>query len=196
MNYEYWRHYLRGWIFHFLGRGDTAYAAYETAFRHNPQAAPPARALGFIAAQGKRYPEAERWFREVVRIVPQDADTWFNLGYVLGEANRSEDAIAAFRQAVALRPNIDRAWYGMGLCLARCGAHAEAARAFEEATSLQPMNSVAWYQLGMAYFHQHQQEEVEKVIRRVLQFDPKVCHQLIIDAERSDLEELIKGRIL
>lgn len=196
MNYDYWRNFLRGWVFHFLGKSDTAYAAYAEAFRQDNQAAQPARALGYIAAQEKRYGDAEHWFREVVRIAPHDADSWFNLGYVLGENGQTAEAIRAFRQTVELRPNTDRAWYGMGLCLARSGAHDEAAKAFEEATRLQPMNSVAWYHLGMAHYHANRPEEVEKVIRNVLQFDPKTCRQLIIDAERSDLEGLVKDRIL
>jgi len=37
MNYEHWRHYARGWLFHFFGREESAFAAFSTAFLLNPQ---------------------------------------------------------------------------------------------------------------------------------------------------------------
>ena len=36
MNYDHWRNYARGWVFHFIGKPDIAYAAYAEAFRIDP----------------------------------------------------------------------------------------------------------------------------------------------------------------
>ena len=33
MNFEHWRHYARGWLFHFFNREEAAYEAFATAFR-------------------------------------------------------------------------------------------------------------------------------------------------------------------
>lgn len=196
MNYDYYRYFLRGWIFHFFGRNDIAFDAYADAFRHDPNAFQPACSLAFIAAGRKDYKTAERWFREALRIHPDDGDTWFNLAYVLGEDSRHEAAIKAFREAVRLKPQQDRAWYGMGLTLAKSGDHGGAAAAFRKATDLQPMNGVAWYQLGMAHHHCHDPETVAEVIRHLHTFEPKFCRRLVKDAERSDLEHLIKDMIV
>jgi len=70
MNYDHWRHYARGWLFHFFGKTDQAYAAYLLAFQHNPRDAQSARHLGAIAAQRHKYDIAEKWLLEVVQLAP------------------------------------------------------------------------------------------------------------------------------
>ena len=196
MNYDYTRHYLRGWLLHFFGRTDGAYAAYEEAFRHNRNAWQAAISMASIAAGRKNRRAAEFWFREALRIRPEDADTWFNLGFVLDEDGQREPAIEAFRESVRIKPAQDRAWYGMGLVQAKCGAHGEAVRCFQKVTELQPMNGYGWYQLGMAHHHSNNPDEVTRIIQHLLGFEPKTCRLLIRDAGRSDLEHLTRDTIL
>lgn len=191
MNYERWRHYARGWVFHFIGKVDLAYEAYALAVRHDPRDAQSARHLAAIAAQRRDYALAERWFLDVLRIAPEDADSHYNLGFVREQMRASRPAIASFKEAVRLRPSLDRAWYGMGLAHAALGEHAEAAAALREATRLQPMNGEAWYQLGMAYHHNGEADKVERVVGKLLVFDPKITRQLIKDSCRQDLEKLL-----
>lgn len=196
MNYDYWRHYLRGWLFHFAGKNALAYAAYESAVRHNPGSTSAMRTLAYLAAADRRLKDAQHWYRQTLRIAPDDAGSWFNLGYVLGEDGKHADAVPAFRRAVERQPQLDRAWYGMGLSLAEQGLNAQAAEAFAEAARLQPMNGIAWYQLGMAHHRTDESEALEKVIRRLADFDPKTCRQLMRDAGREDLLPLIADRLL
>lgn len=191
MNYEHWRHYARGWLFHFIGKIDQAYAAYLVAFQHNPADVQAARHLGAIAAQRQDYADAEKWLREVARLAPEDADNFFNLGFVREQMTAPRPAIESFQEAVRLKPILDRAWYGMGLAHAKLGEHAEAAAAFREAARLQPMNGHAWYQLGMAYHHSGEPEKVEQVLDKLLKFDPKISRQLIQDSGRQDLAPLL-----
>lgn len=191
MNYEHWRHYARGWLFHFIGKTDLAYAAYLVAFRHSPQDVQSARHLGAIAAQRQHYADAEKWLLEVARLVPADADNFFNLGFVREQMPAPRPAIESFQEAVRLKPALDRAWYGLGLARAKLGEHAEAAAAFREAAHLQPMNGHAWYQLGMAYHHCGEADKVEQVLHKLLKFDPKISRQLIKDSGREDLAPLL-----
>lgn len=196
MNYDYWRYAIRGWLFHFIGRNAPAYAAYESAIRHNPDSMPAARALAYIAAEDRRLGDAQQWYRVTLRIAPDDAGSWFNLGYVLGEDGKHAEAVAAFQKAVALQPQLDRAWYGLGLSHTVLGQHAMAVEAYAEAVRLQPMNGIAWYQLGMAHHRAGQPEALEKAIRRLADFDPKTCRELMRDAGREDLLPLIADRLL
>lgn len=187
MSYEHWRHYARGWVFHFIGKTDQAYASYSVAFRHDPQDVQSARHLAAIAAQRQDYTVAQQWFLEVLRIAPEDADSHYNLGFVREQMKTPRLAIESFKEAVRLKPILDRAWYGMGLAHAALGEHAEAAVAQREAARLQPMNGHAWYQLGMAYHHSGQPDKVEQVVDKLLEFDPKIARQLIKDSGREDL---------
>lgn len=191
MNFEHWRHYARGWLFHFFNRPEIAYEAFAEAFRHNPRDVQAARHLAAIAAAKRRWDVAERWFEQVLALAPLDADGWFNLGYVREQAGHAERAIAAFQESVRLKPTQDRAWYGMGLAYARLGRHAEAASAFAEAARLQPMNGEAFYQWGMALHHANQPDEVTRVVEKLVEFEPKRARKLVQDTQRADLMKLI-----
>jgi len=191
MNYDHWRHYARGWLFHFIGKTDQAYAAYLVAFQCNRQDVQAARHLGSIAAQRQDHAAAEKWLLEVVRLAPDDGDNFFNLGFVREQMKTPRSAIESFKEAVRLMPNLDRAWYGMGLAHAKLGEHVEAVAAFREAARLQPMNGHALYQLGMAYHHCGEPDKVERVLDKLLKFDPKISRQLIQDSGRQDLLPLL-----
>jgi tetratricopeptide (TPR) repeat protein len=123
--------------------------------------------------------------------VPNDANSHFNRGFVLEQGGCSREAIAAFVEAVRLNPALDRAWYGMGMAQARLGEHAEAAAAFAKAAELQPMSGEVYYQWGMACHHAFQPDEVTKVVKHLVGFDPKRAMKLIKDAERPDLARLV-----
>ncbi len=191
MNYEHWRHYARGWLLHFFGQSDSAYAAFVEAYHANPKDIHSARHLAAIAAETQRWELAESWFEKVLALAPEEGDTWFNLGFVRGHSGKSQGAIMAFRESVRLKPNQDRAWYGMGLAHARLGEHDAAAVALREAVRLQPMNGEACYQLGMALHHARQFDEVVKVVARLAGFEPKRARKLVQDTGRSELRHLI-----
>ena len=191
MNYDHWRHYARGWVFHFFGREDAAFEAYLTAFRTNPLDVQSARHLAAIAAKRKNYEVAIKWFEAALALTPDDGANWFNLGYVCEHAGKPKEAIAAFTEAVRLVPQQDMAWYGMGLAHARLGQHDEAVKALEKVVELQPMSGEGFYQLGMAYHHANRPDDVTKILKRLVTFEPKRAKNLARDTERADLMKLI-----
>ena len=136
MNYDHWRHYARGWVFHFFGREDSAFEAYLRAFQINPKDVQSARHLAAIAAKRKHYEVAIKWFEAALALTPDDGANWFNLGYTCEHAGKPKEAVAAFSEAVRLVPTQDMAWYGMGLAHARLGQHDEAVKAFEKVVEM------------------------------------------------------------
>lgn len=191
MNFDHWRHYARGWLFHFLGRESRAADAFSIAFRLDPQDVRAARHLAAIAANRRDFAMSEQWFVTALALTPDDGPNWFNLGFVRERMGKSEAAIVAFSRAVELVPTQDRAWYGMGLARARLGRHEEAAQALQKAVELQPMNGEGWYQLGMAYHHANDPDQVKRVVKRLLDFEPKRARKLAQDTGRTDLMPLI-----
>jgi len=190
MDFEYWRHYARAWLLHFFGREEPAFAEFETAYRMRPTVEA-ALHLAFLAARGKRFDISERWYLEVLRLSPEDADSYFNLGFVRQEMGKSREAVESFDNATRLKPSLDRAWYGAGLAHARLGEHELAAAAFTKAAELQPLNGEAYYQLGMAWHHANAPEQVTDTVKRLVEFDPQRARKLVHDAERADLRHLI-----
>jgi tetratricopeptide (TPR) repeat protein len=196
MNFEYWRHYLRGRLFESLRRADAAVAEYRLAIRFEPGNTHLRNRVGFLLAQKGQWGEAVDYFSESLRLNPGDATVWFNLGFAEDKLGKLEKAIEAFSEAVKLRPALDRAWYGMGMAQAHLGRHQEAVTALEEAATLQPMNGHAWYALGMAHHATHNPDRVKEVIEHLVRFDPRMTRQLILDAGRTDLAHLVKDLVV
>ena len=189
MNFEYWRHSARGWLFHFIGRNESAFKEYSAAYAFNTSAKL-ARHLGFIAAEQNRLADGAYWFEEATRKDPENAETWFNLGFALERNGQPQEAVRAFTESTRLKPSIDRAWYGLGLAHARLGNHAEAAESLEETVRLQPMHGEAWYHLGMAHHFARNPDRVTEVIEKLRSFEPKRANQLIRETSRTDLQHL------
>lgn len=196
MNFEYWRHYLRGRLFESLRRTDAALVEYRTAIRIEPGDVGLRNRVGFLLALKEQWGEAAQFFSESLRLNPGDATVWFNLGFAEEKRGKLETAIEAFGEAVRLRPTLDRAWYGKGMCHAHLGQHLEAVKALEEAAALQPMNGHAWYALGMAHHASHNPDRVKEVIEHLVRFDPRMTRQLILDAQRTDLAHLVKDLVV
>ncbi|MEW6119232.1 MAG: tetratricopeptide repeat protein [Pseudomonadota bacterium] len=186
MNFDRWRHGLRGAFFTLLRQRTRAIEAYRESLRADPGHLGTLRTLGWLEAQREQWAAAERLLRHVVELAPEDAHGWFNLGYVCDKGGMDEQAVGALLRATALDPNNDRAWYGLGLVHARNGRHREAAEALTEAGRLQPMNNLAWYALGMAWQHCNEPDKVAAVIEHTLVHDPQTARRLIQDCGRSD----------
>ncbi len=114
MNFEAWRHYLRGAMFQRRKHPLQAIDEYRAALACDPVFLRATHRLAYLLAAISRDDEAEYWFRETLRIDPGNADAWFNLGYFCDQRQRLDEAVAAFREAARLRPRFDRAWYGLG----------------------------------------------------------------------------------
>jgi tetratricopeptide (TPR) repeat protein len=155
-----------------------------------------ANRLAYTLALLQRFGEAEPYFREVLRLDPGNAVAHFNLGYTQEKLGRFEHAIQAFKESTRLNPKIDRAWYGMGMCHAHLGQHAAAVAALERAANLQPMNPHAWYALGMAHHATHSPDKMKAVTLHLVRFDPRMARRLIRDAERADLNYLVKDLVV
>jgi tetratricopeptide (TPR) repeat protein len=191
MNFDAWRHYLRGVLLQHRKRPLQAVDAYRAALAHDPGFVRATHALAYLLAANAHDSEAEHWFMETLRIKPTSAEAWFNLGYFYDQRQRLDEAVTAFREAVRLRPRLDPAWYGLGVALAAQGHHADAASAFERAAGLQPMNGQVWYQLGMAYHACGNDTKVTEITEYLNRFDRKMTKGLIVHSGRKDLEHLV-----
>ena len=186
MNFDRWRHGMRGAFFTMLRMPVRAIEAYRESLRAEPDHLSTLRTLGWLEAQREQWSVAEHILRRVVELAPDDAHAWFNLAYVRDKGGMDDAAILAFKRATELNPNNDRAWYGLGMLHARRGRHVDAVVALTEAGRLQPMNGLAWYALGMAWQHCNEPDKVAAVIEHTLTHDPRTAQQLIRDTGRSD----------
>ena len=66
--------------------------------------------MGDLAREGRRYAEAESWYRGVAKIAPMNAEALIGLGINRYEQGDTLGALEYFRRAVALNPGVSKAY--------------------------------------------------------------------------------------
>jgi tetratricopeptide (TPR) repeat protein len=107
----------------------------ETATIHNN--------LGAIYEQLGRLTDAEREYREAVRLWKDLASAHSNLGNLLKKQGRLDDAIASCHEAVRIDPWFAEYHFNLGNAYATRGDYADAAAAYEKALALDPVHAKA-----------------------------------------------------
>ncbi len=131
-------------------RRDTkAYAeairTYQQALRLNPVASEAChnlgrawQALGFLCASQHRMPEAERAFRELILLQPNNANAQAWLGSALAEQNKLEEAVPFYLRALRLDPTDGKTEFNLAVTLSLQGKREEAADHHRRALRLNP----------------------------------------------------------
>lgn len=99
-----------------------------------------------LEAAGDNASAATEW-REVLRLVPHEAEAFFHLGN-LAQAATGVDVEDYFREALKRKPDAVEVLNGLGLLLSARGRHAEAIGQFEKALSIKPRFVEARVNLG------------------------------------------------
>jgi predicted O-linked N-acetylglucosamine transferase (SPINDLY family) len=95
-------------------------------------------ALGRLLGRQRRFAEAERCYREAVRLRPADPDCVRLLGDALAGQGKVDEAAGQFRQALRLRPGDAATQHHLGAALLERGDLPEALAALREAVRLRP----------------------------------------------------------
>jgi len=92
----------------------------------------------FRAHQAGKLADAERLYRELLALEPNDFDTCNLLGILYLESSRPGDAVPLFMSSAALRPTDGRVQYNLGLAYKNLSDSVSAARHFLRAVELLP----------------------------------------------------------
>jgi len=95
MNFDAWRHCLRGRLMMRLALTDAAMNAYLDALAADPASLRALAALGYLLTQRRHYDLAEPCLERAAQLAPGRADPWFSLGYAQSKAGRHAAAIAS-----------------------------------------------------------------------------------------------------
>jgi tetratricopeptide (TPR) repeat protein len=132
-------HLERGLIEIGLKHPDEAEKALLEALRLNPEIPGAHLALGEIALNDRRAPDAAiPFFERAVEMNPSETRGYLGLGSAYLKKNDLKAAEAALRRTLELEPNHERAHYFLGQVLQRQGRREEAQREFAEATRVGP----------------------------------------------------------
>ena len=94
--------------------------------------------LGILLKKLKRYEEAEKEYREAIKINPNLAYAHNNLGILLHNLERYEETEKEFREAIKINPNYANAHYILGFLLEELKRYEEAAIFLKKALQINP----------------------------------------------------------
>ncbi len=115
---------------------------------------------------------AERLYREVLEVEPDNAQARHLLGVLALQRGRPDDAVERIRAAIEIGP-AEAAWhYNLGNALQRLGRPGEAVASYREAVGLAPEWPAAWNNLGVALQHQGRFDEAADAFERAWRIDP------------------------
>jgi len=98
------------------------------------------------------YAQAERGFREVLKLDPGSAAAYIDLGVAYMRQQRWDPAVAAFNQAKKLAPEVLGIDLNLGLVYYHKSEFPQAIPAFERVLVAHAADAQARYLLGMSYF--------------------------------------------
>lgn len=131
---------------------------------------------GIAHHQGGRLPEAQSMYRQVLQLMPNQADALHMLGVTEFQAKNYAEAVRLIKQAKAIKPDNDLIHFNLGNALRALGYLPEAGEAFSEAVKLRPDHLEALKNLGNTYKEQNQMDEAIACYDRLLTMSPGHPH--------------------
>jgi Flp pilus assembly protein TadD len=116
--------------------------------------------------------EAERHYRETLRIVPDDPEAHSDLATLLLAKGKNDEALAHLVEAVRLRPGLVTALHNLGVVLSGMGRTDEAAEIFREVIRRDPGIPSAHNNLGMILLAQGKPDEALARFEEALRLKP------------------------
>ncbi len=130
-------------------------------------------ALALEHHRAGRLAEAERDYREILRLEPQHADSLHLLGVIALQAGNLEAARALLQRAVDLRPDAAVCRNSLGQVFESLGRADEAARCYEAAIELDPGYAEGYNNLGYLRARQDRTTDAEALYRQAIDLDPE-----------------------
>ncbi|ELP54185.1 tetratricopeptide repeat family protein [Microcystis aeruginosa TAIHU98] len=123
---------------------------------------------GETAQAQKKYPEAERIWRQIIQLDPNSAVAFSNLCAALFRQNKLDEAPIFCQKALALDPKLPETYNGLGNVLYDQKKLTEAEEMYRRAIALDDKYVYAYYGLGNVLRDQKKLTEAEEMYRRAL----------------------------
>ncbi len=122
--------------------------------------------------QAGRLDEAERLYRQVLQVQPDNSDALHLLGVISFHAGKADASRRLIERSLRLNPRLPGAHYNMGDVLQALGLPAEACASYRKAIELQPDFHAAWNNLGNVLLRLGDTDEATGCYRRAVELNP------------------------
>jgi Flp pilus assembly protein TadD len=141
---------------------------YEDVYREYPTSVKTAHRLAVVNDRLKRHTEAQRLYREALKLEPQNAQIVNDLGYSYFLHGQLEQAKTMLTRAMQLEPNNARFHNNLGMVYGHLGQTEEALREFRVAGS----DADAYYNLAFVHASKENHEQAKLCFQKALLSDP------------------------
>ncbi|MBE9088221.1 tetratricopeptide repeat protein [Microcystis aeruginosa LEGE 11464] len=131
---------------------------------------------GETAQAQKKYPEAERIWRQIIQLDPNSAVAFSNLCAALFRQNKLDEALIFCQKALALDPKLPETYNNLGNVLRVQKKLTEAEEMYRRAIELDDKYVRAYNGLGIVLANQKKLTEAEEMFRRALALDDKFVY--------------------
>ena len=129
--------------------------------------------------QGGDLDDAERLYRTILKLAPQQPDALHLLGVLLDQRGDRTKAIALVRQALSVQSAFPDAHFNLARMLGNAGAMDDAKRHYDRALTLKPGHARTHNGLGTMYRAQHAYPEACAAFERAIRFEPRLMEPYI-----------------
>jgi len=133
------------------GNLDAAKTGFEKVLALSPDNAPALINLALIAQRQRRYSDAEKSLRSILKQDMKNAAAWLLMGIGAYEQDNLDAALAHLAQAVLYAPKDARARRYYGVTLGRRGWYGAGEEELRRAVDLDPRSADAHYNLAAVY---------------------------------------------
>ena len=148
---------------------------------------------GETAQSQKKYPEAERIWRQIIQLEPNSAVAFSNLCDALFRQNKLDEALIFCQKSLALDPKLPETYKNIGNVLYLQKKLTEAEEMYRRAIALDDKYVDAYNNLGNVLRDQKKLTEAEEMFRRALALDDKYVNAYynlgIVLADQKKLTE-------
>ena len=178
-----------------MGMTAKAKQQYEDVTALAPNRFPQARYnYGVILLKQGHYQEAEKAFKDALRINPQYPEAHFNLGMAFEEQGNLSQALAEFKEALQDKPGDPEAHFQMGKILVNEGQYSEAIQHFLKALSGDSEAPVYLYALGATYARAGDRQSALRYLKMALSQALVRHQQTLVGSIEQDLKALSNER--
>lgn len=126
--------------------------------------------------QANQLESAEKIYRQLLEIVPNDADLLHFFGMLRNQRGFTDEAVDWIKKALALAPDYVDAENSLGNIYLQTGQPEIAERHFRRSLQLNPRFAAACANLGIALKKQGRAREAEEFLQKAIGYEPQVAH--------------------
>jgi tetratricopeptide (TPR) repeat protein len=169
-----------------VNRLDDALTAYRKLVQSNPNDYESVYYLGLIQLNRKQTGEAERYFRDAIRLQPGFYSAYIQLSNLLAEKDdqaAQDEAIRLSQVATRLDASNPLGFNALGYVYYRRGLYQEAIRSYDSALRVNPNAPEVLYNKSIAHMSLQQYDLAQASLNQAIRFRPENSEYLLLMAQ-------------